>query len=72
VYQESKFHIELFQNQTFSRSVFSTFPFISKNTAVQRKSLEYMLPDILCKSKKEYQNIVGWFFVVLVWFFLSW
>lgn len=28
-------------------------PFLSENIAVQRQSLQCVLPDILCKSKKE-------------------
>lgn len=42
--------------------------------------LQYVLPDILFKSKKEYQNSVGWvlfcfvsfrFVLFVVWVFLS-
>lgn len=60
--QPRRCHTGLFQNQTFAGSIFCILLFISKKIAVQRQSLEYMLPDIPCKSKKEYQNNVDWFF----------
>lgn len=47
------------------QDLYSVYFFVSKNIAVQRRSLEYVLPDMLRENKKEYQNIVGWFNLLL-------
>lgn len=51
---------------------YSVYFYSSVNYCCSEEVTRIHASDILCKSKKEYINIVGWgFFVVLFWFFFK-